>query len=58
MTVRVVDDFGANTSASIAKTGAATNARFVDGVAVFGRPITGAMGETAIGGPRVAYVPK
>jgi hypothetical protein len=31
---------------------------FVDGVAVFVRPITGAMAETAIGGQRVAYVPK
>jgi lipid-binding SYLF domain-containing protein len=51
-------DFGANASAVIAKTGAATNARFVDGVAVFVRPITGAMAEAAIGGQRVTYAPK
>ena len=50
-------DFGANASAVIAKTRAATNAHFVDGVAVFVRPITGAMAEAAIGGQRVAYVP-
>jgi lipid-binding SYLF domain-containing protein len=51
-------EFGANASAVIAKTGAATNARFVDGVAVFVRPITGAMAEAAVGGQRVTYVPK
>jgi lipid-binding SYLF domain-containing protein len=51
-------DFGANASAVIATTGAATNARFVDGVAVFVRPITGAMAEAAIGGQRITYVPK
>jgi lipid-binding SYLF domain-containing protein len=51
-------DFGANASAVIAKTGASKNARFVDGVAVFVRPITGAMAEAAVGGQRVTYVPK
>jgi lipid-binding SYLF domain-containing protein len=51
-------DFGANASAVIVQTGAATNARFVDGVAVFVRPITGAMAEASIGGQRVTYVPK
>jgi lipid-binding SYLF domain-containing protein len=51
-------DFGANASAIIAKTGAAANARFVDGVAVFVRPTAGAMAEAAIGGQRVTYVPK
>jgi hypothetical protein len=44
--------------AVIAKTGASKNARFVDGVAVFVRPITGAMAEAAVGGQRVTYVPK
>jgi len=51
-------DFGANASAIIAKSGAATNARFVDGVAVFVRPITGAMAEASLAGQRVTYVPK
>jgi hypothetical protein len=50
-------DLCSNASAVTAKTGAATNAHFVDGVAVFVRPITGAMAEAAIGGQRVAYVP-
>jgi hypothetical protein len=31
---------------------------FVDGVAIFVRPITGAIPEAAIGGQRVTYVPK
>jgi lipid-binding SYLF domain-containing protein len=51
-------DFGADASAVIAKTGAAANARFVDGVAVFVRPTAGAMAEAALGGQRVTYVPK
>jgi lipid-binding SYLF domain-containing protein len=51
-------DFAANASAIIAKTGAAANARFVDGVAIFVRPTAGAMAEAAIGGQRVTYVPK
>jgi lipid-binding SYLF domain-containing protein len=51
-------DFGANASAIIAKTGAAKNARFVDGVAVFVRPTAGAMAEATIGGQRVTYVRK
>ena len=51
-------DFAANASAIIAKTGAAANARFVDGVAVFVRPTAGAMAEAALGGQRVTYVPK
>jgi lipid-binding SYLF domain-containing protein len=51
-------DFGANASAVIAKTGAAANAHFVDGVAVFVRPINGAMAEASVGGQRVTYVPK
>ena len=49
-------DFGANASAIIATTGAAKNARFVDGVAVFVRPVAGAMAEASVGGQRVTYV--
>lgn len=51
-------DFGANASAIIAKTGAAMNARFVDGVAVFVRPTGGAMAEASLGGQRITYVAK
>ncbi len=51
-------NFGANASAIIANSGAAANTRFVDGVAVFIRPITGAMAEASISGQRITYVPK
>ncbi|MCI0547108.1 MAG: hypothetical protein L0027_07465 [Candidatus Rokubacteria bacterium] len=51
-------DFGANASAVIATTGAAANARFVDGVAVFIRPTAGAMAEATLGGQQTSYVPK
>ena len=51
-------NFGANASAIIANSGAAANARFVNGVAVFVRPITGAMAEASLGGQRITYVPK
>lgn len=51
-------DFGATASAVIASNFAATNARFVDGVAVFIRPITGAMAEATIAGQRTTYLPK
>ena len=51
-------NFGANASAIIANSGAAANARFVDGIAVFVRPITGAMAEASLGGQRITYVPK
>ena len=51
-------EFGANASAIIAKTGAAANARFVDGIAVFVRPVAGAMAEASVGGQRVTYVAK
>jgi lipid-binding SYLF domain-containing protein len=51
-------DFGANASAVIATTGAAANARFVDGVAVFVRPTAGAMAEASLGGQHITYVPK
>src|SRR5262245_50613695 len=46
-------NFGANASAIIANSGAAANARFVNGVAVFVRPITGAMAEASVGGQRI-----
>jgi lipid-binding SYLF domain-containing protein len=51
-------DFGATASAIIAETGAATNARFVDGVAVFVRPTAGAMAEATLGGQRTSYMAK
>jgi lipid-binding SYLF domain-containing protein len=51
-------DFGATASAVIATTGAANHARFVDGVAVFVRPIAGAMAEASLGGQRITYVAK
>jgi lipid-binding SYLF domain-containing protein len=51
-------EFGANASAIIAEKGAATNARFVDGVAVFVRPTVGAMAEASLGGQRTTYVAK
>ena len=50
--------FGANASAVLARTGAAANTRFVEGVAVFVRPVAGAMAEAAIAGQRVTYVAK
>ena len=48
-------DFGATASAIIAKTGAVKNARFVDGIAVFVRPITGAMASAAATSTRCAW---
>ncbi len=51
-------NFGANASAVIAKEGTATSTQFVDGVAVFVRPITGAMAEAALAGQKITYVPK
>ena len=51
-------DLAADASAVILKTGAAVNARFVDGAAVIVRPIGGAMAEAAVGGQQVTYVPK
>jgi len=51
-------DFVADASAVILKTGAAANARFVDGVVVFIQPIGGAMAEASVGGQQVTYVPK
>ena len=51
-------DFGANASAVVADKGAALGAQFVDGVAVFVRPLGGAMAEASIGGQQIAYLSK
>jgi lipid-binding SYLF domain-containing protein len=51
-------ELAADASAVILKTGSAANARFVDGFAVFVRPIGGAMVEAAVGGQQVTFVPK
>jgi lipid-binding SYLF domain-containing protein len=51
-------DFSANASAVYADKGAAANAQFVDGIAVFVRPIRGAMAEASLGGQQVTYIPK
>jgi lipid-binding SYLF domain-containing protein len=51
-------DFSANASAVYADKGAAANAQFVDGVAVFVRPIRGAMAEASLGGQQITYLPK
>ena len=51
-------NFGANASAVLAENGAAADARFVDGVAVFIKPITGAMAEASLGGQQITYMPK
>jgi lipid-binding SYLF domain-containing protein len=48
-------NFSADTSAVILRSGVATAATFVDGVAVVVRPIGGAMVEAAIGGQQFAY---
>ncbi len=51
-------ELAADASAVILKTGAAVNARFVDGIADIVRPIGGAMAEATVGGQQVTYVPK
>ena len=51
-------DFGANASAVVADTGAALGAQFVDGMAVFVRPLGGAMAEASLGGQQITYLPK
>ena len=51
-------ELAADASAVILKTGAAANARFFNGFAVFLRPIGGAMAEASVGGQQVTYVPK
>jgi lipid-binding SYLF domain-containing protein len=50
--------FAADASAVIIKSGVATNADFVDGIAVVVSPIGGAMLEAAIGGQKFTYQPK
>jgi lipid-binding SYLF domain-containing protein len=51
-------NFGADASAVVLESGAATNATFVDGVAVMVRPISGAMVEASIGGQQFSYQAK
>jgi lipid-binding SYLF domain-containing protein len=51
-------DLAADASAVIIKSGVATKANFVDGVAVVVSPIGGAMLEAAIGGQKFTYQPK
>ena len=51
-------NFGANASAVLAKKGAAADAWFVDGVAVFVKPTGGAMAEASLGGQQITYSPK
>jgi len=48
----------ANVSAVILKTGAAAAARYTDGVAVFVKPIGGAMVEASVGGQQFTYQPE
>lgn len=51
-------DLTANLSAVILKTGAAEAARYRDGVAVFVKPIGGAMVEASVGGQQFSYQPQ
>ena len=51
-------DFAADASAVVLKSGVATNANFVDGVAVVVQPIGGVMVEAAIGGQQFTYQAK
>jgi len=48
----------ASLSAVVLKTGAAASARYADGVAVFVRPIGGAMVEVAVGGQQFTFQPE
>jgi lipid-binding SYLF domain-containing protein len=50
--------FAANLSAVILKTGAAASAQYTDGVAIFAKPIGGAMVEAAVGGQQFTFVPE
>ncbi|HVO21780.1 MAG TPA: YSC84-related protein [Anaeromyxobacter sp.] len=50
--------FGASLSAVILKTGAAAAAPYTNGVAVFVKPIAGAMIEAAVGGQQFTYRPE
>jgi len=51
-------DFAADASAVVMKTGVATNATFVNGIAVVVSPIGGAMLEASIGGQQFTYQQK
>jgi lipid-binding SYLF domain-containing protein len=51
-------NFGANASTVLAENGAAADARFVDGVAVFIKPVIGATAEASVGGQKITYIPK
>lgn len=51
-------DFTAGVAAMILQNGASVNARFIEGIAVVVRPITGAMAEATVGGQQFKYVPK
>jgi lipid-binding SYLF domain-containing protein len=50
--------FAADASAVVMKSGVATNANFVDGVAVVVQPIGGVMVEASIGGQQFTYLAK
>jgi lipid-binding SYLF domain-containing protein len=50
--------FGANANAVIAQAGAGASTSFTDGVAVFVRPLAGAMAEASLGGQHIKYIPK
>ncbi|HSE06880.1 MAG TPA: hypothetical protein VLK35_22225 [Methylomirabilota bacterium] len=51
-------DFTAGAGAMILQNGASANARFIEGIAVIVKPITGAMAEATIGGQQIRYFPK
>ena len=51
-------NFGANANAVIAEAGAGASGSFTDGVAVFVRPLAGAMAEASLGGQHIKYIPK
>jgi lipid-binding SYLF domain-containing protein len=48
----------AEASAVILKTGAAVATRYTDGVAVFVKPVAGAMAEAAVGGQQFSFQPE
>ena len=50
--------FAAQASGVAVKAGAAANADYVNGVAVFTKPKGGLMGEASIGGQNFSYEPK
>lgn len=50
--------FNANASAVALKSGAATTAKYTDGVAIFVDPIGGLMAEASVGGQSFTYLPK